>query len=390
MKLLGITWRYISFHKVKSLLLLLALALTFFLPVAAATLVSFYQNDLTRRADATPLVIGAKGDRFDLVLRSLYFAGDAPQALPYSKYEAMAAEGRGLAIPLHLEFTAGRLPLVATTPDYFPFRSLRPASGTLPLLVGDAVLGHTAAEKLGLAVGDTLPSDQVNLYDLSAAYPLRMKVVGVLAAAGSPDDEVVFASLETAWVVAGLGHGHEKLDEDSAGGKLLGRGDGQVTASAAVEQFIEITPENIADFHFHGTRSELPITAVLVVPDSSKARTQLKAKYKTYNDVQILVPDEVIDEVLGLIFRVKRFFDASFTLVLLAALLFLTLIVMLSLRLRRRERETLFRIGCSRGTIALMQLTELGIIALGALVLAGAGAAVVTIFAPDLASALGR
>ena len=169
MNLLSITWRYITYHRVKSLLLLLALALVLFLPVAAAALVSYYENDLSRRADSTPLVVGAKGDRFDLVLKSLYFSGDVPESVSYADFEALDAEGRGLAIPMHLGFTARGHQLVATTPDYHEFRGLRPASGTLPLLIGDAVLGHEAATMLGLGVGDTLPTDQVNLYDLSAS-----------------------------------------------------------------------------------------------------------------------------------------------------------------------------------------------------------------------------
>jgi putative ABC transport system permease protein len=388
--LLQLTWRYLTFHKVKTLLLLLALTLTFFLPIAAGLLVRFYEADLNARAKATPLVAGTPGDRFDLVLKSLYFTGEAPPALRYADYSAVVDEGRGSAIPLYLEFTAGGRPLVATTPEYYRFRNLQPAAGTLPLQVGDAVLGHTAAEELGIAVGDTLPTDQVNLYDLSAAYPLRMKVVGVLAPAGTPDDGAVFASLETGWVVAGHGHGHEELDRDTGGGKLLGRGDDSVTASAAVEQFIEITPENIADFHFHGDRSDLPVTSIIAVPDSDKNRTLLKGKFAAAKNLQLLVPTEVIGELLGIVFRVKRFFDASFALVLAAAVLFLTLVVLLSLRLRRDERQTLFNMGCSRGTIAIMQVAELAIIGLAALFLAGLGAAALLLFAPDLAGTLGR
>ena len=256
--------------------------------------------------------------------------------------------------------------------------------------MGDAVLGAAIAGELGLGVGDTLPTDQVNLYDLSAAYPLRMKIVGVLAESGSPDDEAVFASLETGWVVAGHGHGHEKLDESSGGGNLLGRGEGSVTASAAVEQFIEITPENIAEFHFHGDRDDLPVTSVIAVPDTDKNRTLLKGKFSAASDVQMLVPTEVVGELLGIIFRVKRFFDASFALVLAAALLFLTLIVLLSLRLRREERQTLFRMGCGRGTIVLMQAAELAIVGAGALLLAALCSLVLLAIAPDLAATLGR
>ncbi len=374
----------------KSLLLLLALALTAFLPVAAATLVHHFDDELSRRASATPLVAGGKGDRFDLVLKSLYFTGGAPEPITMADFDELADTGRALAIPLHLEFSAGGAPLVATTPDYYRFRKLEPARGTLPLLAGDVALGGSAARRLGLGVGDTLPSDQVNLYDLSATYPLRMRVVGVLAEAGTPDDEAAFASLETAWVIAGFGHGHDKLGADSPAADVLGRGDGRVTASAALEQFIEITAENIGDFHFHGDRAALPVNALIAVPNSPKDRTLLKGRYSTAPDLQMLVPGEVVGELLGIVFKIKRLFDATFGLVALAAALFLALVVLLSLRLRKRERETLFLIGCSRGTVAWMQVAEILILAAGALLVAAAATSVLLWQAPNFTRSLLR
>ena len=104
----------------------------------------------------------------------------------------------------------------------------------------------------------------------------------------------------------------------------------------------------------------------------------------------MLVPTEVVEELLGVVFRVKRFFDASFALVLLAALAFLALIVSLSLRLRRNERQTLFKMGCSRGTIAWMQFAEIAVVGIGALLLAGIGAGLLVALAPDLAKMLER
>ena len=48
------------------------------------------------------------------------------------------------------------------------------------------------------------------------------------------------------------------------------------------------------------------------------------------------------------------------------------LIVMLNLRIRARERETLFKIGCSRLTVVWLQTAELGlVIGLGLLIAAG-------------------
>ena len=66
---------------------------------------------------------------------------------------------------------------------------------------------------------------------------------------------------------------------------------------------------------------------------------------------------------MGIVFRIKRFFDANFALVTMTTALFIALVVMLSLRLRKREMETLRRIGCARGTAFWLQAWEIVIVA---------------------------
>ena len=50
------------------------------------------------------------------------------------------------------------------------------------------------------------------------------------------------------------------------------------------------------------------------------------------------------------------------------------LVVLLSLRLRAREMQTMFQLGCSRGTILQLQLAEILIIVAIAAVLVGVAA----------------
>jgi putative ABC transport system permease protein len=100
---------------------------------------------------------------------------------------------------------------------------------------------------------------------------------------------------------------------------------------------------------------------------------------------QLLVPTEVIEEILGFVLRLKRFFDANALLVSIATVLFLALVVMLSLRLRQREAETLFKLGCARATIARILALELAICVGCGLVLAVAGAAILVTWMPRFA-----
>lgn len=366
--------RYVAHHRWRSTVLAAGVALTLLLPLCVQLLVARYGDSLVARADATPLVLGAPGSRFDLVLDSLYFQGRTPAPLSMVAAEEVTAGGLATPLPLYTEGRCLGRPLVGTSPEYFAFRGLAPATGELPLLLGECVLGARVAADAGLVVGDRVLSDAAALYDLAADYPLRMRVVGVLAPTGGPDDGAVFCSLGTAWVAAGLGHGHDPAEEQGAEA-VLGEGPTGVVLGAAVREFNEVTPENAASFHFHGDADDLPVTGVLVDAPTIKARALLRGRYQGRDDVQALVPGEVMDELLGVVFRVKVFFDANALLVGVATSLFLAVIVALSLAVRRRERLTLFKLGCARSTVARLMATELALVVGAGALLALAGAA---------------
>ena len=78
---------------------LLAVAVTWLLTtfVTNGTRITFQRGcfskvELTARAQATPLLVGAKGSPLELVLNSLYFESDVPAAMPYAEADRV---GRG-------------------------------------------------------------------------------------------------------------------------------------------------------------------------------------------------------------------------------------------------------------------------------------------------------
>ncbi len=387
-RLLLLTWRYMAFNKIKSAIMVVCLTITLFLPIAVQVMIRHYEHDLMSRAESTPLIVGAKGNRYDLVLKSLYFTTENPESITMAEVNAVSDSGRAKTIPLHIAFTARERPIVGTSLDYFEFRGLDVVAGTLPLQLGDVVLGHDVARTLNLGVGDTLLTDQTSLYDIGAVYPLKMHITGVLAPAGSPDDHAVFVDIKTAWIIEGIGHGHIDLTKTSDAAVILSRKDGEVVGNAAMVEYTEITAANIAKFHFHGGMDGFPLTSVIVLPDSDKSATVLKARYSMSPTEQMLVPLRVIEELMGIVFQVKRFFDANFALICLATLLFMVLVVMLSLRIRKREMETMFRIGCSRLTVFRLQVAELCIVLLISLALAGVLSGLLLWYAPQLVSVM--
>ena len=387
-RILLLAWRYVAYNRLKTAILVACITLTLFLPIAVHLLVRHYNAELIARAQATPLVVGAKGNRYDLCLSTLYFRAESPDAIGFGEVAKLGGSGLGLAIPVHVRFTARDFPVVGTSLDYFEFRGLTVREGTLPLVLGDTVVGSKVAEALVLGAGSGLLSDQRNIYDFDRSYPLKMHVVGVLAETGTPDDHAVFVDVKTAWIMEGLAHGHKDVANETSPTLILDRTDENVVTTAAIFEYNEVTPENIDSFHFHGERAEFPITAVIVVPADRKSATLLEGRYGISKDRQMLEPPRVIAELMGMVFKVEMFFNANFAVVVLSTALFLVLVVLLSMRIRKREMRTMFKIGASRGTVFWLQATELIIVMLMGLAVAALAAGALVLFAPELVGIL--
>jgi putative ABC transport system permease protein len=221
------------------------------------------------------------------------------------------------------------------------------------------------AETLGLKAGDTLLSSPQTVFDLAGVYPLKMKITGVLERSHTQDDRAVFVDIKTAWVIEGIGHGHQDLQEVTDDSLIMQRGESGVVASPKLFQYNQITAENINSFHFHGDPGDFPVVAVIALPHDVKSSTILRGRYLEHESPrQIIVPGEVIDALLQNIFRIKNVLDAVIAIVGAATLLALVLVFALSLRLRQRELQTIFKLGCSRATIVHLLGAEIFIIGL--------------------------
>jgi putative ABC transport system permease protein len=368
---LYLAWRYLAFHRFKTVVLVTSITLILFLPVGLRVLVNQSSDQLTARALATPLVVGAKGSPLELVLNTLYFGGDTPEEIRYEAAGEIVASGFATAIPVHTRFRARTHPIVGTTLEYFSFRGLEVERGRQLVSLGECVLGARAASALGAGAGDYVVSSPESVFDIAGVYPLKMAVVGVLAFSDSPDDDAVFVDLKTAWVIQGLGHGHQDLTLPEADSGVLRREEGNVVANASVVQYNEITPSNIDSFHFHGDLSEFPVTAVIAVPTDPKASAILQGRFEADDQVnQIVRPAEVMDDLLATILTIQGFVVAGAIILGLATLATAALVFLLSLRLRKREIATLFKIGGSRISVAMVMASEIVVVLVAGAVLA--------------------
>ncbi len=271
-----IAWKYIRFNKIKTAVLVACITLISFLPLALQLLLGESERQLMSRAATTPLVIGAKGSSLDLVMNTLYFGDEVPERIAMDASERVADADLALPIPVYVRFKARGNPIVGTTLDYFDFRGLQISDGRQMAVLGECVLGAKVAESLGLNPGDSLVSSPESLFDLAGVYPLKMKVVGLLKKSHTSDDLAVFVDLKTAWVIQGLGHGHQDVTILKDPTLIYKRTESNVAATAKLYHYTEITDKNIESFHFHGNLEAYPITAVIAVPFDEKSGTILQ------------------------------------------------------------------------------------------------------------------
>jgi putative ABC transport system permease protein len=369
---LYLAWQYLRFNKARTLILVGCITIIAALPMALEILLNESERQLSLRAESSPLLVGAKGSALDLVMNSLYFGDEVPETITMAAAEQVSDTGLAAPIPLYVRFKARGFPIVGTTLDYFDFRNLQLAQGDMFLMLGQCVIGAEVAMKLNLKAEDYIVSSPETLFDIAGVYPLKMKISGVLTANHSADDLAVFVDVRTAWVIKGLGHGHKDVTRTTDSSVILKKDAGNVTANAKLMQYTEITEENIDSFHLHGDSAKFPITAVLALPEDEKAGTILQGRYlEKETPYQIVQPKEVIDTLMANIFKIRYVLDAVIMLVGSATLLALILVFSLSLRLREREIDVIFKMGCSKATIARLLGAEIFIVAVVSLAVCG-------------------
>ncbi len=345
-----LAWRHARHHRGRSAIVLLCIAAVVALPLGVRVLFAEFRADLNLRAEHTPMVVGAKGNRFDLTLALLYFRSADIDSISMADVAALREARPGVVIPMNLRFTARGRPIVATTPEYAELRLLRPRAGTMPLALGEATLGHAAARAMGLAVGDHLFSDQRELFDIAKPQALKMRVVGILQPTSGPDDHAVFVDLKTAWILEGLSHAH--IDPAQAPeGMVIGTPDAGPILSEELIDFNEVTPRNIGAFHLHAGEDKLPVTGVIVVPESLRSGTILSSRLNAGPRLQAVAPADVVADLLASVLRLRSILDGVSILVAVLSASLFALVFALAVRVRAREFETYRRIGVARSTV---------------------------------------
>ena len=381
---IALAWRHLLFHKTRSVIIVLALAISLALPVVMNALIVRGEEATLARSAGTPWLLGAPGGGVDLVLGALWFLPEPLESIQMREATKVNKSGLATAIPLSLTARASKNPVVGTDIEYFRFRGLTVTDGRAFTMPGECVLGAEVAKSTGLKPGETILSDPEGLFDIGGGYPLRLRITGILAPNKSPDDDAVFCDLKTSWIIAGHGHAHREVSSSNDPNAVMGVNEGRSIASSAVTPYTELTPKHLKSLHFHGDPESLPLEAIILVPRDTKSGTILAGKLDRESHLKLVSPTKVVREVLERVFRVGALLAGVLTATGIATISVVVLVLVLSIRLRREELETLYRIGAPRSATATLLLSEVVLLALFALVLALLALWASTALPPDL------
>lgn len=217
-----LAWRSIASRLIQSAatVIVVGLALGFF--VVVAVLGDGARRGVTEASDPFgTLVIGPQGDSQQLVLSTILLNGNPLGTIDVEIYDLLAQDERAeLTIPMAMADNVGGARVIGTTTDFFRLQPAVQAASPFKIADGryftdqpfdeityqadvdavEAVLGYTAAQNLGLQIGDQFVTSHGAVPVLNSdLHNLPHTIVGIMAQTNTAFDSGVFVPLASVW-----------------------------------------------------------------------------------------------------------------------------------------------------------------------------------------------
>ena len=356
MSLWKIAWRSIQQRSLASLLTAASMGLSVALVVTILIFFAVVEQSFRRGGEGYDLLVGAKGDRLQLVLNSVYFLSEPLGNIPESYYEEFVdgqfAPEIEAVIPICMGHSYGSFRVIGTVPEMFTelvyyvgddekqyefvqgenFKTENPF---------DAVIGATVAKETGMKVGEKFRAKH-GVGEGAKDHDLQFNIVGVLAHTGTPNDRGLFVNREGFYTIhddekaAKEDHGHDHAHEDEHGHK-----------------------------HEAGERA---VTALLVCVDEYKP-TMFQVVQRKINEgsvAQAVAPAAEIDKLFeGIVGDVQSVLLIMAVLVVVVAGMGIMVSIYSSMNDRRHEIAVMRALGAGRRTVMVVILLESVLLSLG-------------------------
>lgn len=338
--LLKIAWQSLLYRRGAVMLTVAAIAVSVFTLLGTEHIRQAAKQSFNSTISGVDLIVGPRTSDVNLLLTTVFRIGSPSQNMSWDSYQQLINhKAVAWAIPISLGDSHRGFRVVGTEQQFFSqfrygqSRHLSYAQGQEFSDIYDVVLGAQVAKKLKYELNGTL----VLAHGLSAtsfqkhdAYPFR--VVGVLAATGTPVDNALYVSL------AGL----EAIHQPSA------------------KQFVEqrqLEPASITAAMI-GLRSKL-----------TTFKVQREINTATSEPLTAILPGVALTQLWQMSRGLENALQLMARLILFASLLGLGAMLLASLRERRYELAVMRTLGASSRTIfSLIQIESLCVVLVGILV----------------------
>jgi putative ABC transport system permease protein len=356
-----IAFRYLSGRKAASIISASAIALSLVFLSVTGSVNYAMRKGAAERSLRYPLVIGPSGTSgAQIILGSLFHMEKPSGIIPFSVYEKVSGDKRTLsAYPLAMADSLKGIPIIGTDIEYVKSMEAKVLSGSLDLSRPEfAVLGSSAAERLGLGIGDTFHGSHGMVGDEEAHEHSEITYVvkGVLSPVNGPEDSAIYIDYKTIWLIHRHGHDdHEEKDhhEDDDHGHHSHHDNGHDHDGHEAHH----------GDHCHITEGNL--TAVIVKTRNPAFTAQMEREYSAEAGVQAVDSGLTMRRLSSYMNRAESVMEifSGITVVMVSLLIFVTIIM--SLNERKHDLALMRSLGLGRRHISSIIMTEVLIITAG-------------------------
>jgi len=290
MNLLTLSWKYLSFRPLSTGLNAILLAFGLAIITVLLLVQHQFEQKMTRDAAGIDLVVGAKGSPLQLILASVYHI-DFPTGNIKMEEAQRISRNRLVkqVIPLAMGDNVQGFRIVGTNHDYLSLYEVSFAAGKAWEYPFEVILGASAAQALGLKLGDSFTGSHGISVGSHDHDQQQFKVTGILAPTGKVVDRLVLTSIESVWYT------HEEQGEESIAIEevelpLEEEASHEEEAHDAPTEAMDPLKVPVAAQGFPSTNQEREVTSLLVRYRNPMAAIQLPRMINSATSMQAASP----------------------------------------------------------------------------------------------------
>ena len=368
MNLLTLSWKYLSFRPLSTGLNAILLAFGLAIITVLLLVQHQFEQKMTRDAAGIDLVVGAKGSPLQLILASVYHI-DFPTGNIKMEEAQRISRNRLVkqVIPLAMGDNMQGFRIVGTNHDYLSLYEVSFASGKAWEFPFEVTLGASAAQALGLKLGDSFTGSHGISVGSHDHDQQQFKVTGILAPTGKVVDRLVLTSIESVWYTHDE-QGEESIATEEVELPLEEEASHEEETHDAHSEAMDPLKVPVATQGFPASNQEREVTSLLVRYRNPMAAIQLPRMINSATSMQAASPAFEMSrlfELLGV--GISLLQGLAIALVIIAGLsIFIALYN--SLKERKYDLAILRALGASRAQlVTLVFLEGISLTTLGAL-----------------------